>query len=117
MSELKITRRGFLRWLGLMAGGLGATGFGGWKYIWDVEPWWLSVERARVPIDNLPPPLEGFSIAQLSDFHWGRDLKEGHIAQAVNMALEARPDIVVLTGDYVTHSAATSAIAPPSWPA
>ena len=101
----EITRRSFLRWLGLTVGGIGAMSFGGWKYASDVEPWWLVLERVMVPIDGLPPALEGLIIAQLSDLHWGKDVKEGHIAKAVEVALESRADLVVLTGDYVTHDA------------
>ena len=104
-SRSKMTRRRFLRWLGLTAGSIGAMGFGRWKYAWDVEPWWLALEQVRVPIAGLPPALEGLTIAQLSDLHWGRDLKDGHVARAVSMALEAQPDLIVITGDYVTHSA------------
>lgn len=101
----KVTRRRFLRWLGLTVGSIGAMGFGSWKYAWDVEPWWLSLEWVKVSLAELPLALDGFTIAQLSDFHWGKDLKEGHVTRAVDLALEAKPDLVVLTGDYVTHSA------------
>ena len=104
-----MTRRGFLRWLGLLTGSLAATGLGGWKYTRDVEPWWLALERIRVPIAGLPAPLEGLTIAQLSDLHWGKDVRAGHIAKAVDMALETHPDLIVLTGDYVTYSAFDSA--------
>lgn len=104
-SNSRITRRRFLRWLGLTGGSIAAGGWGGWKYAWHLEPWWLTLERVSVPILDLPPSLRGFNIAQLSDLHWGQDVKEGHIARAVDMALETRPDLCVLTGDYVTHRA------------
>jgi len=100
-----MTRRRFLRWLGLTAGSIGAVSFGGWRYAWDVEPWWLTLEQVTVPIAELPPALEGLTIAQLSDLHWSEDVKEGHIARAVDMTVEAQPDLIVLTGDHVTHSA------------
>jgi len=104
-----VTRRGFLRWLGLLTGSLAATGLGGWKYTSDVEPWWLALERIGVPIAGLPAALEGLTIAQLSDLHWGKDVKAGHIARAVDVAMETHPDLIVLTGDYVTYSAFDSA--------
>ncbi len=100
-----MTRRKFLRWLGCTTGSIAAAGFGGWKYVWHVEPWWLAVERVKVPVAGLPSALNGLTIAQLSDFHWGKDLKEGHVAKAVDLALEARPDLIVLNGDYVTYHA------------
>jgi predicted MPP superfamily phosphohydrolase len=104
-SGSKMTRRRFLRWLGLTAGSIGVMGFGGWKYVWDIEPWWLVLEQVMVPIAGLPPALEGLTLAQLSDLHWSPVIKEGHIAKAVDMALTAQPDLIVLTGDYVTHRA------------
>lgn len=104
-NEPSMTRRGFLRWLAMTAGSIGVMGFGGWKYAWDVEPWWLALERIKVPLAGLPLALEGLTIAQLSDLHWSEDVKEGHVARAVDMVLEAQPDLIVLTGDYVTHKA------------
>lgn len=103
--SLKTTRRGFMNWLGVTLGSLGATSFCGWKYAWSIEPWRLVLERVTVPIVGLPTPLAGLTIAQLSDLHWSKAVKEGHIAQAVDMALGSSPDLVVLTGDYVTYNA------------
>ncbi|CAM4025867.1 metallophosphoesterase [Bordetella muralis] len=59
------------------------------------------VRPVDVPIANLPPALQGFTIAQISDIHVGPTIKHGyveHIVQAVN-ALE--PDLIAVTGDVV----------------
>jgi predicted MPP superfamily phosphohydrolase len=71
-------------------------------YSYFVEPYWLEVTRPVIPIRGLPTPLDGFTIAQLSDFHLlvGRGDREP-VFQAVEATNELRPDVVVLTGDYL----------------
>jgi hypothetical protein len=53
--------------------------------------------------------LQGFTIAQLSDFHVGPDFKAEGVRRAVEMTNRLEPDLVVLTGDYVSGSAEHSA--------
>jgi uncharacterized protein len=59
------------------------------------------LERVEIPISNLKPALEGFTIVQLSDIHLRPYTKPDLVRQAVEMSNELRPDLVVLTGDYV----------------
>ncbi len=62
--------------------------------------------RARVvdiavPIENLPPELEGFTIVQISDIHVGPTIKRGYLARIVEAVNQLDPDIVAVTGDVV----------------
>jgi hypothetical protein len=62
------------------------------------------VKHVDVPIADLPAPLHGFSIAQISDIHVGATIKRAYldgIVDAVN-ALEA--DMIAVTGDLVDGS-------------
>lgn len=59
------------------------------------------VEQVEIPLRNLHPALEGFTIAQLSDIHLRPYTRPDLVERAVEMTNILRPDLVVLTGDYV----------------
>ena len=59
------------------------------------------VERIVIPIKGLPPPLDGFTIVQLSDIHAGFFMQEAAMREYVEIANALEPDIVALTGDFV----------------
>ncbi|MGB7442048.1 MAG: metallophosphoesterase [Coleofasciculaceae cyanobacterium] len=63
----------------------------------------LSVDKVVVEIADLPTLLRGTKLVQLSDLHYdGLRLSENLLAQAIKAANQAEPDLIVLTGDYVT---------------
>ena len=63
----------------------------------------LSVEKLTVAIADLPNSLQGIKLVQLSDFHYdGLRLSDVMLEQAIAATNEAEPDLIVLTGDYVT---------------
>jgi hypothetical protein len=63
----------------------------------------LSVENIKVAIADLPASLQGTKLVQLSDLHYdGLRLSEDMLAQAIEVSNQAEPDLVLLTGDYVT---------------
>lgn len=65
----------------------------------------LSVERLTVTIADLPSSLWGTKIAQLSDLHYdGVRLSENLLKQAIELSNQEKPDIILLTGDYVTDN-------------
>jgi uncharacterized protein len=71
------------------------------SYGYRVEPTWLELNQLDLPIANLPPAFNGFRIVQLSDFHCSKQVTPAYLSQAVDLALCQRPDVVVLTGDFV----------------
>ncbi len=64
------------------------------------------VVRVDVPIDDLPPALHGFSIAQISDIHVGPTIKRGYLAAIVGRVNALQPDLIAVTGDLVDGSVA-----------
>lgn len=67
----------------------------------------ISVETVPVSFCCLHPALEGFKIVQLSDLHYLPHTPLSLIRLAVEQAQQLQPDLIVLTGDYVTHEAET----------
>jgi len=63
----------------------------------------VTVEQVTLPIPNLHPALEGFTIAQLSDIHLIPYTKPTFVAEVVAATNGLNPDVTVLTGDYVWH--------------
>lgn len=63
----------------------------------------LSLERVAINLDRLPKKLDGFKIIHLSDIHHSPFTGLEHIARAVKIANRLRPDMFILTGDYVSH--------------
>jgi len=101
MGEKKkqlFTRRNFIR----------ATALGGstaaFSYAHWIEPDWLTVTKKDITLPNLPPALDGLTIAQLTDFHYDPDQNEEMMTKAVTTVNDINPDIIAFTGDYITDS-------------
>ena len=62
----------------------------------------LAVTSAFLPVSGLPPALDRLRIALLTDIHHSRTVPADDVARAVQLALNERPDLIVLGGDYVT---------------
>ncbi|MEI1374560.1 metallophosphoesterase [Nostoc sp. UHCC 0926] len=63
----------------------------------------LRVDKITVKIAELPASLQGTTLVQLSDFHYdGLRLSEDMLEKAIALTNEAEPDLILLTGDYVT---------------
>lgn len=89
-----------LVWGGAALGAVGGAALG---YARFVEPRRLQVVRYRLTVPDLPPGLEGTTIAHLTDFHVGmRGTQGATLRRAVAWATARRPDLTVLTGDF-TH--------------
>jgi predicted MPP superfamily phosphohydrolase len=87
------------RGLGGAIAGLAAAAAG-----WGIfEAGWLRTQVLDLPIQGLPPALDGVRIAHLSDFHLGVPSR-GRAATrlAVDWVAERRPDLVCVTGDLLS---------------
>lgn len=67
------------------------------------EPYMLTVERHAVGLRRLPAALDGLRIVHLSDIHHSPFTGREQIERAIETANNLQPDIIALTGDYVSH--------------
>ena len=66
----------------------------------------IEVTERRVSIPGLSESFRGFRIVQLTDIHHGLYLPLAAVVDAVALANRLKPDLVALTGDFVTYSRA-----------
>ena len=67
----------------------------------------LEIANRRIRLSRLPRSFEGFRIAQLSDFHIGPFMPADEIRRYVALTNRLKPDLVAVTGDFVTWDAGT----------
>lgn len=63
----------------------------------------LSLERVEVKLGRLPKKIDGLRIIHLSDIHHSPFTDLEHIERAVKISNRLKPDLFILTGDYVSH--------------
>ena len=81
----------------LMAAPFAVMGYGA-----VVERLDFRVRELDVPLPGLPLDLDGLRILQLSDIHLSAFLHESELAKAIDMALDLRPHLTVVTGDLIS---------------
>lgn len=65
-----------------------------------------TVVDVTVPIAGLPPALEGFTIAQVSDIHIGPTIKRPFLQAVVDSVNALQADLIAVTGDLVDGTVA-----------
>ena len=58
-----------------------------------------AVSRVEIPVPDLPDPLVGLRIVQISDLHVGPTIKGPFVGRVVARVNELRPDLIAFTGD------------------
>ncbi|MGH9455960.1 MAG: metallophosphoesterase [Terriglobia bacterium] len=67
----------------------------------------LKITETPVKMNSLPRQFDGFRILQLSDLHIGPFMTASEIRRYVEIANRLRPDLIALTGDFVTWDPST----------
>lgn len=99
-SSSQITRRNFLVGWGVAAAGLVL-------YAGEIARHEIDITDRPVAIRNLPPPFHGYRIVQISDIHLDEFTEPYFLEHIVNRVNALAPDLVLLTGDFVTLGAFT----------
>jgi predicted MPP superfamily phosphohydrolase len=88
------------------AGGSLGLGFGAALYGLVVGQRRVRVERVDLPVRDLPAPLAGLRIVQLSDLHVGLSMRARKLRQMVERVNALEPDLIVITGDIFDYDPA-----------
>ena len=94
-------RRGISRRRFLQTGALGAFGLA--VYSGEIERHWIEVTRREAAIPGLPGDFDGLKVVQLSDIHLDDFTEPFFLRDAVRHTNQLDPDVIFLTGDYVTN--------------
>lgn len=95
----KITRRQFL------AGTVAtlATGISTAAYISGPDLGAIEIVPIRLSLPELDPIFNGYRLVQISDIHIGTAIKRLELLNIVSLVNQQKPDLVAITGDFVSH--------------
>lgn len=95
-SRPRLSRRSFLALGGVAVAGAATAGY---MRGWEAD--WFEVHTETLPRARFPAPV-GCKILHLADLHYGPCVSLEMIAEAFRLGLAEKPDLICLTGDYVT---------------
>jgi predicted MPP superfamily phosphohydrolase len=71
-------------------------------YASEVERHWIETAQTEIRLGGLPEAFHGLRVAQLSDIHMDEFTEPFFVREAVNRINKLQPDLVLLTGDFVS---------------
>ncbi|MBE9031960.1 metallophosphoesterase [filamentous cyanobacterium LEGE 11480] len=74
----------------------------GMFYMGFVEPNWIDVHPLSLTLARLDPAFEGYKIVQITDLHADKWMTADRLSKIVQIVNQQTPDLVAITGDYVT---------------
>ena len=95
------SRRTFLKTASSFGFPLLSTDFQPPRFLTNRE---IEITRHTVTLRNLPTAFDGFRAVHLTDIHHSKYVSFNAVYRMVALANRQRPDLVFLTGDYVTWS-------------
>src|ERR1700761_1556382 len=96
----QLTRRNFLIGTGVTAAGLAL-------YSGEFARHELDIVQRPIAVNNLPSSFHGYRIIQLSDIHLDEYTEPFFLERVVQKVNTLSPDLVLLTGDFITHGSLT----------
>lgn len=62
------------------------------------------VTELEIPMKNLPPKLNGFTVVHISDLHLGMSVGTKQFERRVNHINSLNPDLILITGDIIDEN-------------
>ena len=70
-----------------------------------VRPDWVEVKQVSLVLPRLAPEFHDYRLVQISDLHTDVSLTQAHLAHVVELTNEQQPDLIAITGDFVSYEA------------
>ncbi len=64
----------------------------------------FEVVKVKINIPRLPTLFRGYRIVQISDIHYGQWITADRLKGVIGLINQQKPDIVAITGDFVSYS-------------
>jgi len=98
-APVQLERRLFLKQMGVMSVGAPfAVSLSGVPLSYDFR-----VDEREIHLPHWPRELDGLRVAHLSDIHVGGAMNRERLLRVAELTNQARPDLVLHTGDFLTH--------------
>src|SRR5713101_3779240 len=98
-QSMLITRRAVLKTL-VGTGAAALTGAAAYGFFDERHA--LGLTETLLPVAGLPPELAGLRVGLLTDVHRSQWVSAADVDRGVRIMMAAKPDLIVLGGDYVT---------------
>ncbi len=96
-----ISRSVFLSWVSIAAG---STLFGSLLYGFS-NKYRYHLNKVKLTFEELPASFKNLKLIHISDIHSGSFMNKKAVMHGVQMILDAKPDIILFTGDLVNDRA------------
>ena len=104
----RLSRRDFLKLLGVAALDFVLLAIGGVGYGFLMEPNQFKVETVRLKLPRLARSFSGLRLAQISDIHMGGWMNGKRLQRVADLVIDQKPDLLLITGDFlIGHDALT----------
>ena len=100
-QELRLTRRDFLKVIGVAALDFFLLTIGGAGYGHLIEPNWFKVETVKLRLPRLSRKFSGLRVAQISDIHMGGWMNRERFQRVAELITTEKPDLLLITGDFI----------------
>ncbi len=104
MDIKQYNRRDFLKVGALIAVSGGLLSLGGLQYAARIEPEWVEINRISLQLPRLQPEFNHYQIVQISDLHMNSWMNRARLAGIVETVNRLNPDLIAITGDFVSHN-------------
>src|SRR4026207_1958639 len=81
----------------------GLAGVSALVYAAGIEPRWIEITRLNICMSRLAPQFDGYRIVHGSDLPMGDWITPAYLRTVIKMVNAEKPDLIAITGDYVTR--------------